>query len=109
MRLALFIVLALSATAVADKTERTWQAKCGSCHGDDGKGQTKKGKEMGIQDMSKPDWQKAKTDADLQKAIEDGLDRTTDGKKQQMDAYKDKLKPDQIADLVKYIRGLAAK
>jgi mono/diheme cytochrome c family protein len=109
MRLVLFCLCALTATAAADKTERTWQAKCGSCHGDDGKAQTKKGQEMGMKDLTTAAWQKDHTDAQIQKAIEDGLDKTTDGKKQQMDAYKDKLKPEQIADLVKYIRGLAGK
>jgi mono/diheme cytochrome c family protein len=104
-------ILASSATlARADKIERTWQAKCSACHGDDGKGSTAKGKEMAVNDLSAADIQKGLTDAQIQKAIEDGVNTTTkDGKKQQMDAYKDKLKPDQIADLVKYIRTLAGK
>jgi len=98
----------VAATASADKIERTWQAKCASCHGDDGKGQTQKGKEMGLRDMTSAAFQK-ESDADLQKAIENGVDKTVDGKKQQMDPYKDKLKPEQVADLVKYVRGLAGK
>jgi mono/diheme cytochrome c family protein len=102
------VAFAPSALA-ADKTERLWQAKCAACHGDDGKGQTTKGKEMALKDMTTSDWQKSLTDEKIQKGIEDGVDRTTDGKKQKMDPYKDKLKPEQIADLVKYIRSLAAK
>jgi len=105
----LFCLVALASSALADKTERTWQAKCASCHGDDGKGQTAKGKEMGIKDMTIAAWQKEATDEKLQKGIEDGVDTTVDGKKQKMDPYKDKLKPDQIADLVKYIRTFAGK
>ncbi|HKA87025.1 MAG TPA: c-type cytochrome [Haliangiales bacterium] len=101
--------MALATAARADKTERTWKAKCASCHGDDGKGQTTKGKEMGVRDATAPAWQKEFTDEAIQKAIEDGLDRTKDGKKQQMDAYKAKLKPDQIEDLVKYMRSFAGK
>ncbi len=111
MRKLAFIVFCLTAfagSALADKTERTWQAKCASCHGDDGKGQTAKGKETGARDMTTAEYQKA-SDAQLQKAIEDGVDRTVDGKKLKMDGYKDKLKPDQIAELVKYIRGFAGK
>lgn len=95
--------------ARADKTERTWQGKCASCHGEDGKGQTTKGKEMGLKDLSSAAVQKDLTDAQIQKAIEDGVSATKDGKKQQMDPYKDKLKPEQIADLVKYVRSLAGK
>jgi cytochrome c6 len=106
---AFFCLVALATSAHADKTERTWQAKCASCHGDDGKGQTAKGKEMGIRDMTAAAWQKELTDEKIQKAIEDGIDTTKDGKKQQMDAYKDKLKPEQIKDLVKYVRSLAGK
>ena len=105
----LFCFVALAPSAFADKTERTWQAKCASCHGDDGKGQTAKGKEMGIKDMTSAAWQKGLTDEKIQKGIEDGVDTTVDGKKQKMDPYKDKLKPDQIADLVKYVRTFAGK
>ena len=104
-----FCLVALAASAFAGKTERTWQAKCASCHGDDGKGQTTKGKEMGVKDMSSAAWQKEATDAKIQKGIEDGVDTTVDGKKQKMDPYKDKLKPEQIADLVKYVRTFAGK
>jgi mono/diheme cytochrome c family protein len=104
-----FILVAIAIPARADKTERTWQAKCSACHGDDGKGQTAKGKEMGVSDMTAAAWQKELTDEKIQKSIEDGIDTTKDGKKQKMDPYKDKLKPDQIADLVKYVRTLAAK
>ena len=104
---ALATLTALSAQA--DKTERTFQAKCASCHGEDGKGATKKGTEMGIKDMSSAAWQKDMTDEKIQKGIENGVDKTADGKKQQMDAYKDKLKPEEITALVKYIRGLAGK
>jgi len=107
-----FLCLAVSAAAPAsaDKTERTWKAKCASCHGDDGKGDTKKGKEMGVKDMSTAAWQKSKTDAQLKEGTENGVaEKVVDGKKQQMDAYKDKLKPEQITDLVAYMRSLAAK
>src|SRR5262249_19434717 len=103
------LVAFASSALAADKTERTWQAKCASCHGDDGKGQTQKGKEMAVKDMTTADWQKSVTDDQIRKGIEEGVDKTTDGKKQKMDPYKDKLKPEQIADLVKYIRTLAAK
>jgi mono/diheme cytochrome c family protein len=105
------LVLALSAAPAlaADKIERTWQAKCASCHGEDGKGQTTKGKEMGIRDVTTAAWQKDFTDEKIKAAIENGINEERDGKKKQMDPYKDKLKPDQIDGLVKFMRGLAAK
>ena len=36
-----------------------------------------------------------------------GLHRTKNGVKQDMDGYKDKMKPEQIDALVKYMRALA--
>ena len=107
-------VLALLGTAPAYAgddagAKRLWASKCSNCHGDDGKAQTAKGKEMGIRDVTTAEWQKELTDEKIQKAIEDGIDTTKDGKKQKMDGYKDKLKPEQIKDLVKYMRSLAGK
>jgi mono/diheme cytochrome c family protein len=109
LSIVLLALAVLGPAARADKTERTWQAKCASCHGDDGKGATAKGKEMNIGDMSSAGWQKARTDEQLEKGINEGLEVMKDGKKQQMDAYKDKLRPEQVKDLVKYVRGLAGK
>jgi mono/diheme cytochrome c family protein len=103
-------VLALGVTSTAraadPPVERTWKAKCASCHGEDGKGQTKKGKEMLITDFSSPAWQKSVTDEKLKEKIENGTKAEKDGHKQEMDAYKDKLKPEQIDGLVKIIRSL---
>ena len=89
------------------KIERTWKAKCASCHGADGKGDTDQGKKMGVADMSKADWQKKFTDAQIKDVTLNGIKREKDGKKQEMDPYKDKLKPEQIDGLVTYIRSLA--
>jgi mono/diheme cytochrome c family protein len=80
------------------KTERLWKAKCASCHGADGKAQTDQGQKLGVQDYTKPEWQKAHTDEQLKQGIAEG----TKG----MDGYKDKLAPDQIEALVAFIRAL---
>ncbi len=100
-------LLAAAPARAADKVARTWAAKCASCHGEDGKGQTTKGKEMKIADMTAASWQKEWTDDKVKKAIEDGVHTTKDGAKQEMDGYKDKLKPEEIDGLVKHVRGLA--
>ncbi len=108
MRMSLkFLLVALISAAAARaevdaKVVRTWKAKCASCHGVDGKGQTETGKKAGIADFTKPDWQKSKTDAQLKTAIENGTKK--DGA--EMDAYKDKLDAAQIDGLVQYIRTL---
>jgi cytochrome c6 len=87
-------------TAVrADNTaEATYKAKCATCHGADGKGETAAGKSMKAGSFADPAVAKM-SDEDLSSAIEKG--------KNKMPAYGKSLKPDQIKDLVAYIRSLA--
>ena len=95
----------LSATALAQevdkKAERAWKAKCASCHGQTGKGDTDKGKELKVEDMSAAKYQ-SKKDADLTKAIVEGV--KMDGK-EVMPSFKDEITQEQAAALVKYTRS----
>ena len=101
------VLIPLSARAEVDKkTERTWKAKCASCHGADGKGQTDLGQKSGVEDYTSPAWQKAHTDAQIKTAIENGVKREKGGKQQEMEGFKDKLPPEQIDALVVYVRSL---
>jgi len=92
----------VSATALAaedpKKTERTWKSKCATCHGQSGKGDTDKGKELKIVDMTTPGFQ-AKKDDELRKAILDGVE------KEKSHAFKGELTPEQVDALVAYVRG----
>ena len=82
------VLIPLSVRAEVDKkTERTWKAKCASCHGADGKGQTDLGQKAGTDDYTSPAWQKAHTDARIKTAIENGVKRETGGKQQEMDGF----------------------
>jgi mono/diheme cytochrome c family protein len=85
----------LSAPAKADTAagEATFKAKCSGCHGTDGKGK----EAMKTTDMAAADVQKL-SDADLSKII-------SEGKPPRMPAYKT-LTPEQVKDLVSYIRSL---
>jgi cytochrome c6 len=85
----------LSAPAKADTAagETMFKAKCAGCHGADGKGK----EAMKTMDMAAADVQKM-SDADLSKII-------SEGKPPKMPAYKT-LTPDQVKDLVGYIRSL---
>ena len=105
---ALFGTAALAADAPDKKTERLWKAKCASCHGMDGKGETDKGKEMKVRDMTTAEYQKI-SDADITKSMTDGINRTKDGVKQEMDSYKDSLKEEQMQALLNYTRWVAKK
>jgi mono/diheme cytochrome c family protein len=93
-------VVLSSSVARADNTaEAMYKAKCAMCHGPDGKGETATGKAMKAGDFASPDVQKM-SDADLADAIAKG--------KGKMPAYKT-LTPDQVKDLVAYIRSLSKK
>ena len=85
------------------KTERTWKAKCASCHGQTGKGDTEKGKQLKIEDMTTAAYQK-KTDDEMKNAIANGVHLEKDGAKQDMPAFKD-LTPDQINALIGLVRS----
>ncbi len=97
------------AQEVDKKTERAWKAKCSSCHGMDGKATTRKGQELKVEDMSTAAYQKKYSDDAMRKTINDGLDTTRDGRKVEMDGYKDQLSEEQVTSLIQYIRGLGGK
>ena len=105
-RWSLLVALCFGLTAFAadKKTERVFNAKCGSCHGKDGKAQTEKGKQMKMRDMGSEEFQKA-TDDEMKKTIADGFKKEKDGVKQEMDSFKDELKPAEIDALVALVRG----
>lgn len=77
-----------------------YKTKCAACHGAEGKGDTAVGKADKIRDLSSADVQQ-QSDADLTAVITGG--------KGKMPAYGKSLKPDQVKDLVAYIRSLAKK
>ena len=94
--LAGLILFTTNTKADAQAGAATFKTKCASCHGADGKGKAA----LKTQDMSSAAVQ-GMSDAELT-AI------TTDGKGK-MPAYGKSLKPDQIKDLVAYIRSFAKK
>jgi mono/diheme cytochrome c family protein len=99
----------MSLTARADvdpKVERMWRAKCAGCHGADGKGDTEQGKKSGVSDMTAKEWQKISDDS-MKKGINEGVKREKGGKKQEMDGFAAKLKPEQVDALVGFVRGFA--
>ena len=95
-------VLLGSVTALAaedpKKTERTWKSKCASCHGQTGKGDTDKGKQLKIVDMTSASFQ-AKKDDELRKAILDGVE------KEKEHSFKSELTPEQVDALIAHVRA----
>lgn len=78
-----------------------WNKNCASCHGKDGKGQTKAGKTKKVQDLTDPAV-RAKFDRDrMIKATKEGI--KDDAGKDRMKAYAGKLSDEEIAALTDYI------
>jgi cytochrome c6 len=91
----LTVAFALS-TCFADAAA-DYKAKCATCHGPDGKGDTAMGKTMKVKDLGSAEIQK-QSDADVTTIIEKG--------KKPMPGYEGKLTKEQIDSLVKYVRSL---
>jgi cytochrome c6 len=91
----LIIAVALAPIAFAADGAATYKAKCATCHGADGKGQSAMGKKMNLRDLGSPEVQK-QTDKEL-------YDWTANGKGK-MPAYQDKLSAGEIKALVTHMR-----
>lgn len=94
------VILSCSTAAWADSVTASWSAKCKSCHGEDGRGDTKMGKKEKVQDLTTAKWQSSHTDDQIRSAISDGVPDT------KMKPFKEKLDAARIDELVKFVRGL---
>ncbi len=84
------------------KLVRQWDSKCATCHGEDGRGHTEQGRDMGIGDMTKAAYWKDVTVERARKSVLEGLKRTVNGKEQEMKPFADRLKPQQVDALNVY-------
>jgi mono/diheme cytochrome c family protein len=84
------------------KLVRSWDSKCATCHGEDGRGNTEQGKEMGIDDMTKAAYWKDVTVERARKSVLEGLKRKLNGKEQEMKPFGDRLTPQQVDALNLY-------
>ncbi len=101
------LALAGAASLGAATAAENWENHCASCHGEDGKAQTKQGKKLKIRDYTDAAVQADLKDDAMLQAILDGV---KENGKERMKGFKDELeKPDQEAkDLVDFIRKLKA-
>ena len=96
--IAVLATVAVLPTAFAQNaTETTYNAKCAMCHGKDGLGETPAGKKMGVRSFKAPEVTK-QSDKELTDVITNG--------KNKMPKYGEKLKAEEINELVKYVHTL---
>ncbi len=107
LRVLLLITVGLLTGALsnraADVTEN-WSKHCASCHGKDGKGQTKAGKMAETKDLTGAAYQDSFTDQQAQQQIKDGLKDKTG--KERMKPFAGKLTDAEIQALVAHVRTL---
>jgi cytochrome c553 len=89
--------------ARAATTDENWENSCASCHGMDGKGQTKQGKKLKVKDYTAATVQAEMKDEDMLKAILDGV---MDKGKERMKAFKEEISEAEAKDLVAHIRKM---
>ena len=111
--IASLLSLALSASADENdpRVKRAWKAKCASCHGEDGKGNTEQAqKKFGgpLRDLTDPKVQERFKDAELKEMINKGKTETKDGKEVKMPATPE-ISGEQLEGLVMFVRKLAKK
>ncbi len=84
-------------TRADDSGAPLYKQKCAVCHGADGKGDTAVSKANKLRDLAS---------ADVRKQTDDELAGIIGNGKGKMPAYGKSLKPEQIKELVAYIRSL---
>lgn len=94
---------ALPASADDAPASALWASKCATCHGDDGRGQTKAGRKHKVPDFTDAAFQAKARDEGLLAAIRDGKPET------KMKGFAGKLSAAELASLVAYVRAFGKR
>ena len=100
--LAVALCIAAMTSMRAAEVKENWEKHCQKCHGADGKGNTKMGRQSGVKDYTDPKVQEELKDENAVKVIKEGI---VEKDKKKMDPYKDKLTDEEIKALMAYIRA----
>jgi mono/diheme cytochrome c family protein len=87
------VAVGITAYAADSHPSALFLEYCAKCHGEDGRAQTAKGKQLMAQDFTDAEWQAEESDADLIKVVTKGDD--------EMPPFGKKLTKEQIESLVK--------
>src|SRR5216110_3332760 len=96
------LVSVIAGLACAADVQENWTKTCASCHGKDGKGDTKAGKKAEAKDFTDPKYRQTLTDEKMLKQIKEGM---KEGAKEKMKPFGDKLSDDEIKALIAYIKA----
>jgi cytochrome c553 len=100
------LLFVAATSAKAADVKGNWEKHCLKCHGPDGKGNTKMGKQSGVKDYSDPKVQAEMKDENAIKIIKEGI---VDKGKKKMDPYGDKLNDEEIKALIAHMRSFEKK
>lgn len=100
--LTLVLTAATALCAPGAELKANWDKHCLKCHGADGKGNTKMGKQSGVKDYTDPKVQAEMKDENAVKIIKEGI--VEKGKKK-MEPYGNKLNDDEIKALIAHMRS----
>ena len=98
----LLAVVATSSLSAADAAA-FWKKTCAKCHGDDGRGDTKMGHKLYINDLTDASLQAKFTDEEAATSIKSGL---KDAKGKVIMKAIDGVSDDEVKALVAYVRSL---
>jgi cytochrome c553 len=98
----LLLLIGAGASVARADLQENWTKNCASCHGKDGKGQTKAGKMADVKDFTDATYQATFDDEHALKQVKEGL-KDKNGK-DRMKPFAEKLKDDEIKELVKHVR-----
>ena len=99
---ALAVVLLGGMSVMAADAKESWDKECAKCHGQDGRGQTKMGRQSGAKDYTDPKVQAEMDDAKAITRIKEGL---KENGKEKMKPYADKFSEDEMKALVAHMRS----
>ena len=98
---AILVSFFLAGPLLAADLQANWTKHCASCHGKDGKGQTKAGKIAGAKDQTDAQYQASLKDDKMFKSIKEGI---KDGEKIKMKPAEG-LSDDEIKALMAHVRS----
>jgi mono/diheme cytochrome c family protein len=100
-----FLATTSARLRAAPTAAENYKKHCTSCHGPDGKSQTRLGRRSGAKDLSSKENQAKLTDEDAFNGIKFG--RKNSKGEEKMDAFGNDLSDKEITELVAYVRTLA--